>query len=136
MIERSYPGVYLSEVAFSAKPIDGVSTSTGLASAGAAASRIPAHTPEWTDHNGSDPGVTLVQLFGWLSESDLFRAQPHAASYAKFAATPWGVAQGLAVEAGHGAAPAVSVLPGLAIAGDGQPVKADRPTAAHFIHKP
>ncbi len=23
--------------------------------------RIPAHTPEWTDHNDSDPGVTLLE---------------------------------------------------------------------------
>lgn len=36
--------------------------------------RIPAHGPEWTDDNESDPGVTLVELFAWLAESLLFRA--------------------------------------------------------------
>ena len=25
--------------------------------------RIPRYTPEWTDFNDSDPGITLVQLF-------------------------------------------------------------------------
>jgi hypothetical protein len=36
--------------------------------------RIPAHSPEWTNFNESDPGVTLVQLFAWLTESLLYRA--------------------------------------------------------------
>jgi hypothetical protein len=35
--------------------------------------RIPAYTPEWTDHNESDPGITLMQLFAWLSEIILWR---------------------------------------------------------------
>jgi predicted phage baseplate assembly protein len=30
--------------------------------------RIPRYAPEWTDFNESDPGITLVQLFAWLSE--------------------------------------------------------------------
>ncbi|HEY5933078.1 MAG TPA: putative baseplate assembly protein, partial [Kofleriaceae bacterium] len=30
--------------------------------------RIPVHTPEWTDHNDSDPGITLIQLFAYLTE--------------------------------------------------------------------
>ena len=30
--------------------------------------RIPAYTPEWTDHNDSDPGITLLQLFAYLQE--------------------------------------------------------------------
>ena len=30
--------------------------------------RIPRYTPEWTDFNDSDPGMTLVQLFAWLTE--------------------------------------------------------------------
>jgi len=24
--------------------------------------RIPVHSPEWTDHNPSDPGLTLLEL--------------------------------------------------------------------------
>jgi Baseplate J-like protein len=34
---------------------------------------IPRYAPEWTDHNDSDPGITLVQLFAWMSEMILFR---------------------------------------------------------------
>jgi predicted phage baseplate assembly protein len=34
--------------------------------------RIPRYTPEWTDFNDSDPGMTLVQLFAWLTEMTLF----------------------------------------------------------------
>lgn len=29
--------------------------------------------PEWTDHNVSDPGVTLIELFAFLSETMLYR---------------------------------------------------------------
>jgi predicted phage baseplate assembly protein len=35
--------------------------------------RIPGYTPEWTDLNESDPGMTLVQLFAWLAEMVLWR---------------------------------------------------------------
>jgi hypothetical protein len=35
--------------------------------------RIPVYTPEWTDHNESDPGVTLLELFAFLGENLLFR---------------------------------------------------------------
>lgn len=27
----------------------------------------------WTDHNASDPGITLVELFSWLIEMDVYR---------------------------------------------------------------
>lgn len=30
--------------------------------------RIPVHAPEWTDYNDNDPGITLIQLFAYLSE--------------------------------------------------------------------
>jgi hypothetical protein len=36
--------------------------------------RVAAHTPEWTGGNDSDPGVALVDLFTFLTESLLFRA--------------------------------------------------------------
>jgi predicted phage baseplate assembly protein len=29
--------------------------------------------PEWTDHNVSDPGVTLIELFAWMTEQVLYR---------------------------------------------------------------
>ena len=35
--------------------------------------RIPTYTPEWTDYNDSDPGVTLLQLFAWLGEILVYR---------------------------------------------------------------
>lgn len=36
--------------------------------------RIPVHTPEWTNFSHSDPGVTLVQLYAFLAENLLYRA--------------------------------------------------------------
>lgn len=35
--------------------------------------RIPLYCPEWTDHNVSDPGVTLIELFAWMTESLIYR---------------------------------------------------------------
>lgn len=35
--------------------------------------RIPAHTPEWVPQPG-DPGRTLLELFAWLGETILYRA--------------------------------------------------------------
>jgi predicted phage baseplate assembly protein len=35
--------------------------------------RIPEFTPEWTDHNESDPGIALLELFAALGESLLYR---------------------------------------------------------------
>jgi predicted phage baseplate assembly protein len=34
---------------------------------------IPRFCPEWTDHNVSDPGVTLIELFAWMTELLLYR---------------------------------------------------------------
>ena len=36
--------------------------------------RVAAHTPEWTGGNDSDPGISLVELFAFLTESLLYRA--------------------------------------------------------------
>ena len=36
-------------------------------------STIPRLASPWTDHNASDPGITLVELLAWLVEQDLFR---------------------------------------------------------------
>lgn len=35
--------------------------------------RIPVHTPDWTNHNESDPGIALLELFAYLGESLLYR---------------------------------------------------------------
>ena len=37
-----------------------------------ARARIPRFTPEWTNFNESDPGMTLVQLNAWLTETLLY----------------------------------------------------------------
>jgi predicted phage baseplate assembly protein len=34
---------------------------------------IPRYTPEWTDHNVSDPGITLIELFAWMTEMTLYQ---------------------------------------------------------------
>lgn len=39
-----------------------------------ALARVPIHTPEWTHTGPSDPGVTLVELFAFMAESLLYRA--------------------------------------------------------------
>lgn len=36
--------------------------------------RIPAHTPEWTNPVAGDPGRTLLELFAWLTDTLLYRA--------------------------------------------------------------
>ena len=35
--------------------------------------RIPHFCEEWTDHNVSDPGVTLIELFAWMTDILLYR---------------------------------------------------------------
>src|SRR5262245_6445678 len=39
-----------------------------------ALARIPVYTPEWTNFNRSDPGVTLIEVFAFLTESLLYRS--------------------------------------------------------------
>lgn len=38
-----------------------------------AQSVIPFFAPRWTDHNLHDPGITLTDLFAWVTEMDLFQ---------------------------------------------------------------
>ncbi len=80
--------------------------------------RVPVHTPEWTQLAESDPGVTLVELFAFLTESLLYRAnRVPEISRAKFlrllgvplaAVTP---AQGVVAFSGARADQAVTTLP-------------------------
>ncbi|MEM9213226.1 MAG: putative baseplate assembly protein [Cyanobacteria bacterium P01_F01_bin.150] len=35
--------------------------------------RIPRYCQEWTNHNPSDPGITLIELFAWLTDQMLLR---------------------------------------------------------------
>ncbi len=47
--------------------------------------RIVASCPAWTDHNVSDPGITLVELFAWMTEMILYRLnQVPEKNYIKF----------------------------------------------------
>jgi hypothetical protein len=38
-----------------------------------ARSLIPTHEPRWTNHNASDPGITQIELFAFLSEMLIYR---------------------------------------------------------------
>lgn len=35
-------------------------------------SLIPIHSPDWTDHNVHDPGIMLMELLAWITETDLY----------------------------------------------------------------
>jgi len=34
---------------------------------------IPQYCPEWTDHNTSDPGIALIEVFAWMTDLLLYR---------------------------------------------------------------
>jgi phage-related baseplate assembly protein len=34
---------------------------------------IPLVAPDWTNHNISDPGITLIELLAWVTEANLYR---------------------------------------------------------------
>ena len=35
--------------------------------------RIIHYCPEWTEYNVSDPGITLIELFSWMTEQIVYR---------------------------------------------------------------
>src|ERR1700751_459465 len=35
--------------------------------------RLSQRCPEWSEHNVSDPGITLVELFAWRTEAIIYR---------------------------------------------------------------
>jgi len=78
MPEYLYPGVYVVEVAAGAKPIEGVSTSTadliGSDCIGKLHRLATVPASEWTQYNQHDPGVTVLELLAWLTESLVYRA--------------------------------------------------------------
>jgi predicted phage baseplate assembly protein len=45
---------------------------------------IPRYSPEWTDHNVSDPGVTLIELFAWMTDLILYRLNACRKNYLRF----------------------------------------------------
>jgi len=102
MIEPSYPGVYLSEVAFGGKPIDGVSTDrAGATGIDRLRSEPPVEAPAWTDANASDPAVTLVELFGWISEFVVYGGPAQLHDPLQHVAVEAGIAGGLANDPPH-----------------------------------
>jgi hypothetical protein len=147
MIETLHPGVYVVEVPFHAKPIDGVSTSTGpLVAASRSAAEVPPidmPSPGWTQAGQADPGVTLLELFAFLGDSLQFRSAAGSLDRHLLASAGQGIADGLAVQAGPaGSGTGLNLAAGLALtpAGQpveptGQPVESDR-HAAHRIRKP
>lgn len=38
-----------------------------------ARSKIPLYCPRWTDYNLSDPGITVIELFAWMTDMLLYR---------------------------------------------------------------
>ena len=46
---------------------------------------IPRYTPEWTNFNESDPGITLLELFAWMTDMIVYRLnQVPERNYIKF----------------------------------------------------
>jgi hypothetical protein len=78
MPEYLSPGVYVEEVDAGTQSIPGVSTSIDSARLQSLVAELKetvvAQVPAWTDHNDADPGVTLLELFAWLTENLLYRA--------------------------------------------------------------
>jgi len=74
----------------------------------------PTAAPDWTEHNGSDPGVTLLELSAFVADAQLYRT--HLAQ---------GTVSGLAVKT-HGAeaAAAVQLAPGMAVNATGEGIAA------------
>src|SRR5262245_39517142 len=75
MPEYLAPGGYLEEYDADPQPIPGVSTSIDDATARGLIERFEdLLPPDWTGFNESDPGVTLVNLFAFLTENLLYQA--------------------------------------------------------------
>ncbi len=79
MPEYLSPGVYVEEVDTGTQSIPGVPTSIDSARLQSLVAELKkaviAQVPAWTDSNEADPGVTLLELFAWLTENLLYRAR-------------------------------------------------------------
>jgi hypothetical protein len=78
MPDLVYPGVYVEEVSAGAESIPGVTSSIDEATLVTLATEfrhaLKTHVPEWTGETASDPGITLLEIFAFLAESLLWRA--------------------------------------------------------------
>ena len=77
MPEYLYPGVYLEETAAGMNAIDGVPTPAGDAALKSISEEfvrtMRTHAPGWTDVAGSDPGISILEVFAFLAEGLLYR---------------------------------------------------------------
>ena len=86
---------------------------------------IPAHTPEWTIQQEGDPGRTLIELFAWLADSILYRAnlipERQRLAFLKLLGLPLepaGAANGiLSIVSDPAATTAVTIASGASVAG-------------------
>jgi hypothetical protein len=117
VIELRYPGVFVVELATHPTPIEGVPTaSTGAdalqqAALDSGTARLPAATPEWTDANPGDPGITLLEILAYTLDALGHRPGVAARSCQS------GVVTGLGVDGGMSAQ--VHVSPGLGLKANG-----------------
>jgi hypothetical protein len=76
MPEYLYPGVYVEEMDAGVKPIPGVPTSIDRAALESLAADfrnvMQSSVPQWTDPAESDPGVTILEVFAFVSEGLVF----------------------------------------------------------------
>ena len=140
MVERVYPGVYVTETSFQAHPIDGVSTTVAPLTSAHSAEHLAAQSPgppapAWTEQSPHDPGTTLMQLFAFLGESLLFRSGGSPNESMLHAQPGYGVAQGLAVDSHATGDADVRITAGGAWTPWGRPVDADT-SHPHHIKKP
>jgi phage-related baseplate assembly protein len=66
---------------------------------------LPVLSPAWTDHNPSDPGIALVELFAWLTEMLVYRTgrvdEKSRRAFLRLLADPGDAALRAAVDAGE-----------------------------------
>lgn len=90
---------------------------------GEALARVPAHLPSWTHLNDSDPGVTLLQLFAFMTESLIYRAnlipERNRRSFLRLLGIPVQAAQAaqgfVVFDNPRGALDAVTLAPGVEV---------------------
>ena len=105
MVEPLFPGVLLTEVAFGAQPIEGVSPSNpdfvGMTSFERLARTSTVEPPAWAQANESDPGLPLAELSAWLGESVAYRTEQSFEHFVPHAVIGTRVASGPVVGSGH-----------------------------------
>jgi predicted phage baseplate assembly protein len=87
--------------------------------------RIPDFAPQWTDHNMHDPGITMVELFAWLAEMQLYTLDQvqdhHLLKYLALVDSPPQEAQAAEVEVTCYAYSAQTMAAGTAIKSSSDP---------------